>query len=262
MLQTLFSNSGILQASGEFDIEKTFTLQIGEREVPVRIVVEHRYNSRVTIDKKGVFIRISRLLSREEQKLQADRFLKWAKTKLGERPQLLDELPQRQYMNGEQLRVGEHEFRVNIFYHNQTRSTGRILRNQLVLNISRGLKPDAEANTKSYLVSRCLAKYFQPIVAARLHELNKMFFRQNISAVRLKYNTGNWGSCSSSGNINISVRLMFAPQPVIDYVLVHELAHLIHPNHSPSFWRIVETVMPEYKLHEQHLKENHFKYFL
>ncbi len=188
--------------------------------------------------------------------------MKWAKNKLDERPQMLDELPQRQYLNGELLRVGSHEFRVNIFYHELQKSSGRILRNQLVLNISNGLTREAEANTKSYLVSRCLAKYFQPIVADRLHQLNEKHFRKRIAAVRLKYNTSNWGSCSTQGNINISVRLMFAPQPVIDYVLVHELAHLVHPNHSAHFWQTVEAAMPNYREHEQHLKDFHFQYYL
>ncbi len=65
-----------------------------------------------------------------------------------------------------------------------------------------------------------------------------------------------WGSCSSKGNINIVWRLIMAPPWVIDYVIVHELAHLRYMNHSKSFWRLVAKVYPQYKQAIKWLKEN------
>jgi len=65
-----------------------------------------------------------------------------------------------------------------------------------------------------------------------------------------------WGSCSTAGSINFSYRLVMAPIDVIDYVVVHELAHIKHPNHSKKFWAEVEAVIPNYKEREKWLKEN------
>jgi predicted metal-dependent hydrolase len=65
-----------------------------------------------------------------------------------------------------------------------------------------------------------------------------------------------WGSCSSKGNLNFSWRLILAPKSVLDYVVVHELAHLREMNHSSRFWRIVEEYYGEYKAAERWLKEN------
>ena len=70
----------------------------------------------------------------------------------------------------------------------------------------------------------------------------------------MKYNHSNWGSCSSKGNINLSTRLLFAPDDVIDYVIIHELAHRIEMNHSPRFWKLVSDAMPDYKEKEKWLK--------
>lgn len=65
-----------------------------------------------------------------------------------------------------------------------------------------------------------------------------------------------WGSCSSGGNLNFSYRLVMAPLPIIDYLVVHELAHLKEMNHSKQFWKLVEVICPEYKTHRQWLKEH------
>ena len=56
-----------------------------------------------------------------------------------------------------------------------------------------------------------------------------------------------WGSCSSKGNINLNWRLLFAPSAVADYVVVHELCHLRHPDHSPDFWGLVAHHVPDHR---------------
>lgn len=67
-----------------------------------------------------------------------------------------------------------------------------------------------------------------------------------------------WGSCSSKGNLNFNWRLMLAPDEVIDYVVVHELAHRKEMNHSKAFYQIVESVFPDYKNRQKWLKEQGF----
>lgn len=64
-----------------------------------------------------------------------------------------------------------------------------------------------------------------------------------------------WGSCTSSGTINFTWRLVMAPLEVVDYVVLHELAHLRVKNHSPRFWKLVESLCPDFKRHRKWLKE-------
>lgn len=65
-----------------------------------------------------------------------------------------------------------------------------------------------------------------------------------------------WGSCSSKGNLNFNCLLLLAPPEVLDYVVVHELCHRKHMNHSPRFWAEVARVMPDYKTHVKWLRNN------
>ena len=64
-----------------------------------------------------------------------------------------------------------------------------------------------------------------------------------------------WGTCSSAGKIRYTYRLLFAPREVIDYVVVHELAHLKHMNHGKGFWSLVERYIPDYKKRRKWLKD-------
>lgn len=65
-----------------------------------------------------------------------------------------------------------------------------------------------------------------------------------------------WGSCSSSGTISLSWRLILAPKPVLDYVIIHELCHLKEMNHSAKFWLLVRNMMPNYIEPRSWLKQN------
>jgi predicted metal-dependent hydrolase len=263
MLLSLFDNFiAPKPVVAERNKTEAFEISVNDLTVPVKIIFEERFNNRVKVNSNGITMHISARQPKEEQRKNIEHFIQWSKNKLGEKPELLDHLPQRKYVNGEVLTVGQHDFFVTIFFQEQQKSTAKVFNNNIAIALAKGLSPEAQASTNSYLVAKCLTKYFTPIVTHRIHELNDRFFNKEINSVKLKYNTSNWGSCSTRGNINISLRLMFAKQDVIDYVLVHELAHLIHPNHSDRFWRVVERIIPDYREKEKYLVENNYKFYL
>jgi predicted metal-dependent hydrolase len=74
------------------------------------------------------------------------------------------------------------------------------------------------------------------------------------SKITLRDTTSRWGSCSSSGALSFSWRLILAPRFVLDYLAAHETAHLLHLNHSPAFWAVVTRLTPEVGRAEAWLK--------
>ena len=84
--------------------------------------------------------------------------------------------------------------------------------------------------------------------------------RINLKSASLKIgdSRGRWGSCNSYGNIILNYRVVMLPPKIIDYVIVHELCHLLELNHSKNFWSNVEKYLPNYELSRQGIKEYGF----
>lgn len=100
---------------------------------------------------------------------------------------------------------------------------------------------------------KLLKKSAQDFLPYRLEYLAKLhgFHYQKL---RLSYPATRWGSCTTTGVISLNIGLMQIPSDLRDYVILHELAHLKHPDHSIAFWRTVEKMDPKYRYHRERLK--------
>ena len=75
------------------------------------------------------------------------------------------------------------------------------------------------------------------------------------SSVSIRQQRSRWGSCSARRLISLNARLLFLPPDLVTYVMLHELCHTIHLNHSPRFWRLVETCLPGYRQLDRQLRD-------
>jgi predicted metal-dependent hydrolase len=75
------------------------------------------------------------------------------------------------------------------------------------------------------------------------------------SSVSIRQQKTRWGSCSSRRSISLNARLLFLPADLVTYVLVHELCHTKHLNHSPNFWRLVAWYLPDYRRSDRQLRD-------
>jgi predicted metal-dependent hydrolase len=78
--------------------------------------------------------------------------------------------------------------------------------------------------------------------------------RLSFGKVCIRDQRSRWGSCSADKSINLNYKLLFLPPELTTHIIIHELCHTIHLNHSPKFWRLVESFDPEYKQHNTAIK--------
>ena len=84
---------------------------------------------------------------------------------------------------------------------------------------------------------------------------------QKISKIKLRKTKSKWGHCTSQGVLQFNWLIMLAPHSIIDYMIAHEVCHLIHMNHSKRFWLLVNSVCPEHEHYIRWLKQNEHRFW-
>jgi predicted metal-dependent hydrolase len=114
--------------------------------------------------------------------------------------------------------------------------------------------PDFRKHTLKPMIEDWLKKQAENIIPQKVrYWAQKMQFIYN--RVSIKNQKSLWGSCSHKGNLNFCWRIVKAPEEVLDYLVIHELAHIKHLNHSAEFWQVIETHCPEHKKHRKWLNQ-------
>ena len=112
-------------------------------------------------------------------------------------------------------------------------------------------KKEAQRSALEKRYREAAKEYFPKRAAYYAYLLGVSYDRIRIAGQKTR-----WGSCSSNKTLSFNWKLMLAPPKVLDYVVVHEICHLREMNHSPRFWALVESLMPDYKQQRKWLKEN------
>ncbi len=226
--------------------------------IPFNIYTEYRTNVRYAFGKTGINVRLPKFFNASQLNLEIEKAKKWVAEVYKKKPAVLDIYIPKQYDDVSILNIYNESLHVVINHHPRKSGTAKYLAHTktIVLVIPHDMNDQQETSMVKTLLSRICASIFLPDFEKRVREINDQYFKKEINTVRLKYNKSNWGSCSNKKNLNFSTRLLFAPPMVRDYVIIHELAHLIEMNHSKKFWDIVHSIMPNYKTCEEWLDKN------
>lgn len=231
--------------------------EIDGQPIPFLVHREFRSSVRFAVGKRGILIRLPSYFSKKDEALQLQRAISWVKSLKEKKPEILKRYQTRTYHSGDKVEIFEKSYilDINLISDQSKYSRAKLNNGTITINIAEK-DPVLSQKTIKTLLSRVISQDRLPGVKRRVQELNHQYFQQEIGNIRLKYNHSNWGSCSTKGNINLSSRLLFAPDDVQDYVIIHELAHLLEHNHSSRFWALVEKAVPDYKVKERWLKMN------
>ena len=226
-------------------------------KIPVHVVREWRRSIRFSIGKKGAYLRFPHLTGSGQLSREIERANLWIKNQLSDNPNLAAHFYQKEYIDGQEFIVGDQTYILEFQRHDSVSFTARLKDGKKIkIQIPNTATEEVINKHIPTLLSRIIGQHQKPRISERVRQLNEQHFKRPIGTIRLKHNRSNWGSCSHTGNINLSTRLLFAPEIVQDYVIIHELAHLIEMNHSRAFYSIVASILPDYKQHEAWLKAN------
>ena len=235
---------------------RQFLCKVDSLDVPVKVVRENRTSIRFAVGKSALLVRVPHFLSQQAEDKHIERLRDWAGAQFTRRPALRERFQPTIYKDGDVIWVGPRSYTLRISFEERASHRAALRHGEIFLSLSNREHPLALAKAIKKLLSRVIGSDFLPEIRQRVFELNALFFQQPVKRVSLKYNSSNWGSCSAGKNINLSTRLLFAPPEVRDYIIIHELAHLIELNHSDRYWKLVSEAMPDYEEKEKWLRKN------
>ncbi|GMQ64505.1 M48 family metallopeptidase [Vallitalea maricola] len=174
---------------------------------------------------------------------------KWISNKLEESNDY--KIQKRTYKNGELFLFLGKEYPLELMID----ETANVMSVEIINNSLRIITNTEDKDSIKNLLEEFYKKQTRIIIKDRIKYYQKYFIvRPN--NIRIKKQKTRWGSCSSLKNLNFNLKLSMAKLSVIDYIVVHEMSHLIHLNHSKDFWNLVKSVLPNYKDEKDWLKHN------
>ena len=239
---------------GSIDMEET--IEINGISYRLDILIEKRRNSRASVSRKGIVIRIPHFLGRQERERQIEEFSKWATKRIMKNPERFSPEKPIIYNDGQKIRSIGEEYFLRINTGNKAKTTLKMSGNNITVSVPGNLEQEQQSRIIGKVLNKKLSSVFYDKIKSKVYDINSKFFRRHIKSVRLKNNKSTWGSCSPGGDITISSRLLLAPLEILDYVIVHELSHLVVRGHSKKFWSVVEKAVPDYREKRKWLRKN------
>ena len=234
--------------------QKLLNIQVGDKELKYILTRSDRKTIGITIDKNGLVkvtspYRVSESYINELLHKKSS----WLQKKLMELESGAAEANRpKTFNNGEAFLYLGKVFELKIYRNSSCKKATVKLEGKSIV-IDSPISFDSDSIKKT--LRQWYIEQFKYIASERIN-----FYSAKIGVlpkkVTIREQKTRWGSCSSKGNINLNWKLIMASLEVLDYVIVHELCHMIAMNHSEEFWKLVSVFSPQYKNYRDWLRHN------
>lgn len=175
----------------------------------------------------------------------------WIIKKLTEIDEIKADITSKEYIQGESFMYLGLDYPLQIEIHNELNKP------TADLNCGRFIVRTSTADSK--VIRSAMEAWYRykadEIIQSRI-EYYKPMLNVSPNRVTIREQKTRWGSCSFKGNLNFNWKAMRAPFEVLEYLVVHELCHLVHLNHSHEYWSLVSSILPDYKVRKDWLRKN------
>jgi len=219
------------------------------KDIEYSLVRSRRKTASIYIERDGqVSILVPDKLSDRQVEALLESKRKWIYKGLAEWQDLNARRVHRDYVNGEGFLYLGRSYRLKLVA--DLAEPLMLKDGYFCLRTSNGSLPDADAAFKAFYRAKGAVR-IPPRVA--YYQAKMDVAAKAVKLLDLKHR---WASCSPRGNLNFHWKCMMAPLTILDYIVVHELAHLVYPNHTKAFWNEVDKVMPDFMERKEWLRVN------
>jgi hypothetical protein len=218
---------------------------IDGKEWILNIFIEKRRSVRASFVNNGINIRLPQHLSTEEKNKSGKEMLDWAVEKIKAEPKKYEG---RKFSHGDEISAFGRRYIIHVWHRVSEKNFVKINGDIVEFRLAEHHHEDIKQKYMRGKIRKILEENHLNEITQEVHLINNTYFKKKIGEISIKHTTSRWGQCFvNNGNIDFSTRLLLAPLPVIRYVIIHELAHLIYADHSKRFWNTVALVDPNYK---------------
>jgi hypothetical protein len=212
------------------------------------IIVDHERNLIVRSPKNTAETKIEEVLKKKTN---------WILSKLKEMDKIKPAPKEKEFMTGEKLPYLGRRYRLEVNPAEISKVEVKLYQGKFIIDYPVGLKDKKEQRREE--IRTHLIKWYREHAKEKINErVDKYKVKLDVEPnnVVVKKQKKRWGSCSSKDNLNFNWEIIMAPMSIVDYLVAHELTHLIHDNHSRDFWATVAAIIPDIKEKKEWLKVN------
>ena len=204
------------------------------------IRTDRRKTATVKVEEGKVSVVVPKSTSTDKVEVLVTKKTKWIREKLLLQREYQPHKP-KEYVSGESFTYLGRNYRLKVL--TDPNKSVKLKSGRLVVQV-----PPSVQKRDQY-IRGVLTEWYRAHALEKFQEKVERFseiVRATPSSVGIKTFKGRWGSCSTKGHVLFNWKVIIAPNPIVDYVVVHELCHMKQHNHSPAFWQCVASVIPDY----------------
>lgn len=226
-----------------------------ESEIGYKLIFKKRKTMGIYIDAYGnIELRVPRTVTHEQVEQLIDSKWPWIIQKTAEMKERTKGFKEKTYEDGEECQLFGENVPVMVEF-DETFAKASLAFDGETVTIQ---LPTQDVEVIRKLMKRFYRQQLKKKVEERIRHYQK-HFKVKPRSVKINANKKHWGSCSGLRELTFNWRLAMAPIDVVDYVVIHELCHMVHLNHDRSFWRLVGSFMPDYEEKQAWLRQSHWK---
>jgi hypothetical protein len=238
--------------------DKMQQIKLGNQLINYEVIRTNRKTLGIIIDNdKKLIVRSPNNTTETKVEEVLKKKTSWILSKLKEMDKIKPAPKEKEFMSGEKLPYLGRRYRLEVSPAEISKSEVKLYQGKFIINYPRKLKENDEQRRKK--IRDALIEWYREHAKEKINErVEKYKIKLDVEPnnVVVKKQKKRWGSCSSKGNLNFNWRIILAPMSIVDYLVVHELTHLLHDNHSGEFWATVGSIIPDVKAKREWLKVN------